>query len=435
MVPVRGGGESAPHPPSPQPESATRQDGTTKSSLPPARLHKRTTFIYNGSNGLSLRPASVPVNNAEAYTPSARSSSGAIAQTFRYFYQTLSFALAYLYLLCISSYHHYSSHLEPSSTHWVTSSTFKSFLAHYRIPDGFTRAILVPLFSCVATCSVDELLEYPAAEFLEYIVKTFGTDHYVVKNGVRDVVNALLQNVPRETNLHLDCELVGMKKALLEDGLIELEDSQGKVYHFDHVIFATQANQARYLLRTYYKSLLDAPERDEAAVALEKQRLDALAAFTYTHSVVVNHYDGATVMSDAEQNRRILNLASLSSDDEGHPSRSNRADEHMDDTKMVSPADQYVMATHDLSLHNSLLRRDGDAILQTTNPTVSIDDDKVISKSTFERAIVTLQSKKTLKDFLACGPLDNAKFQGKGNVWFAGAWAAEVSVAIHGAER
>jgi len=401
----------------PSGQSRSRQS-TSQPNEKTTDSNAQTTFIYNGNNGLSFKPVSFPASEStgKGTSPSA---------TFMQLYQAVFFALSYAYLLLISVYHYYFSHLEPASSHWVAHATFKDFLSHYRLPNAFCRSVLIPLFSCVATCSIDELLEYPAAELLQYIVKTFGTDHYVVKNGVRDVVDALLKKIPRDTNVHLDCELVSMKKPLLEDGLVEVEDSQGNIYTFDHVIFATQANQARYLLRTYYKSLLDAPERDEAAITLQQERLAALSHFSYTSSIVVNHHDGDAVLSQAVEDRRSLNLAiSPVTEERAYPLDGKKTADH---SKMVSPASQYIMATHDLSFHNASLvhPKTGEAVLQTTNPTVPISDDKIISKSTFERAIVTMQSKRTLQDFLECRPTQGNKYQGKGNVWFVGAWAAE----------
>jgi predicted NAD/FAD-binding protein len=375
------------------------------------QTHKKTTFIYNGQNGLSLRPVSVPeVADLPVY------SIDMLFHIFDYFLLTIFFALSYIYLLLISSYHYFSGHLETRSTHWLAQATFADFLHGTYIPPTFAEDILIPLFACVATCSPEELLDYPAAEFLEYIVKTFGQVHYTVRDGVKTVVDGLLVDISRRDQVHLDCELVSMRRSLLHPGKLELEDSAGQILLFDHIIFATQANQAVSLMQTYHKSLSDEPVREDALLAQERKRIDALKQFRYTHSAVVNHYDSDCTLGISAANKRMLNIATW----QDLPPQSGQK---ADTSKQVSG--NYTMATHNLSIaHPRLTTLKGKPLLQTTNPTVDIAEEYIVSKKRFERAIVTRQSKRALEGFLHPG--EKGSMQGGQGIWFVGAWAAEV---------
>ena len=293
------------------------------------------------------------------------------------------------------------------------------------MPASFSREILTPLFACVATCSPADLLDYPAAELLEYIVKTFGQAHWIVQGGVRDVVHKLLRDIPQDgmdSHVHLACELVHLQRSRIDDNKLELLDSQGESWHFDHVIFATQANQARHLLRTYYKSLVDEPKRDLELLRYEQWRQDALSHFQYTQTIVVCHYDAASVLPHDSCDRRMLNIATWAD-----PFNTGHLDEKLgyDPSKQVSA--EHIMATHDLSiLHPALRSPFGEPLLQTTNPTVPIAEDQIVSRKVFDRAIVTKTSREALKWFLDCE--GERSCQGRGGIWFVGSWAAEVSL-------
>lgn len=376
-------------------------------SEPDASVQHRfeTSFIYNGSNGLSLRPFSFPSSSASVHH---------IAYLIRVFF----FIACYLYLLLLSFYHYAFSHTSASSPHWLSTSTFSTFLRRTRIPDAFSREILIPLFSCVTTCSPEELLEYPVAELLEYVVLTFGRTHYVVRGGVRNCINRLLERIPEE-RIHLSCDLVQIRPDLtrLDRKGLELVDADGTTRRFDQVIFATQANQAGTLLRTYCKALQDMPESSEAEVSEEKRRIAALQKFQYTRSVVINHYEEEEAGSHVQSDRRMLNLGRWA--DPRAPTKAEDAKE-----RFCMPRN-YVSATHDLTpLHPHIRHGDGSRLYQTTNPTRPIPKERILSEQEFERAKVTLESRASLVQFTDVG---RTGWQGRGGLWFVGAWASEVS--------
>lgn len=420
-------------------------------------LLKRSTFIYNGGNGLSLRPVSFPSARQTILDYSLSYTN--LLNLFYYFYDMFQmifkasfFAGCYVYLALVSFYHVFSSHTSPTSTHPLHKSTLASFLSSTYLPHSFIVEIVIPLFSCVATCSPEEVMAYPAGEILEYIAKTFGTDHYIVKGGVRNVVQGLLKDVPEE-NIHLGCELTSLRRIKpsttnegreddIERGRLELKEaSSGQSWSFDEVIFATQANQARFLLADYYKSLRDSESPlDNHELSMEKERLDALGQFSYTTSIVVNHYDEGNTLPWSNDDRRILNLARWSNADIAQNSSLKLLNEEkLDSSKRLGK--EYIMATHDLSILHPNCRSpsSGAALLQSTNPTVEIEEESIVSSQVFERAIMTLESKETLKQFMKYPHSSTANgekkssdanqdmkcFQGLGGIWFVGSWAAE----------
>ena len=388
-------------------------------------IQRKTTFIYNGNNGLSWQPISLPSTCFYSSTSDwPYSYYRPLCNTLESLARVAVFAISYIYLLILSFYHYHSSHFSQNSTHWIATASFSQFLCHSRLPSSFCHDILIPLFASVATCSPQEVLEYPAAEFLVFIVKTFGQNHYTLKGGIHNAINGLLVDIRQSgqhTQIHLNCTLTNLRVSDDDKVKLNLSNAQGQSWQFDHVIFATQANQARHLMSTYLQSLSEHSEANQNLINFEKRRIEALGTFQYTHSVVVNHYDAKSTIGDNTQDRRMLNLASW----ENVTAFQAHEKLHYDASKQVSI--EHVMATHDLSiLHPALRSPTGSPLLQTTNPIVLIAEDSIVSRRVFERAIVTSESKEALKGFLICD--GDRSYQGRGNIWFVGAWAAEVSL-------
>ena len=308
--------------------------------------------------------------------------------------------------------------------------------------------VLVPLFACVNTCAIDDVAAMPAAEILgpsaehcgpadrtDYVIRTFGQQHYVAD--VRQVVSLLALHVP---NIHLGCELTRLALVDTASGSttptsdtsdpppsfpsqLELETADGRSFIFDDVVFASQANHARMLLRSFAKSL-DAAGHSTSVVHAELDRVAALDAFRYTRTLVVNHTD-TSILPAAAADRRDLNIA-LADMSAAAPSSSGK---HLDPRT-------HVQATHIVARTRPNLPAD---LLQTTNPTRAIEPSKVVSSTWFERAIVSAESKRVLPRFRLGVRKDEGDLQGRHGIWLAGSWAAEgiplLESAVVSAER
>ncbi|OAQ31069.1 hypothetical protein K457DRAFT_124440 [Linnemannia elongata AG-77] len=124
--------------------------------------------------------------------------------------------------------------------------SLREFLVNGQYSHDFS-AFFVPLFACVCTCSFERMMEFPACVVLEYVARCmpFGRMQFV-SSGVREVTENLSKNI---STIHYNTMVEKIIEAqdaeeANEKGPIVLIDSFGVRRSFDHVIFATQANQA-----------------------------------------------------------------------------------------------------------------------------------------------------------------------------------------------
>ncbi|KAI0685260.1 splicing factor, Prp19-binding domain-containing protein [Cytidiella melzeri] len=283
---------------------------------------------------------------------------------------------------------------------WVRLTTPQSALSKWVGLDKcwveFANDILIPLFSAVCTIPEESVWEHPVEELLDYCYLTIGTHHYVVQDGVRDVVERISAPLKRE-NIHLASPIVSLVHtnfSALSDhpfAKIDIHCTNNTVFPaFDHVIFATQANQASRILKTYLDSI---PEDSASATNrhrdLVEQQIACLASFQYSSNIVVNHTD-PTLMPDAQTDRRDLNLMMTHASFRA-PGPITLVKKALDDTPVsATMPPTFVMATHVLPGTHQL-------VYQTTNPIVQIEEESVLSVARLERAFVTVSSKNALR--------------------------------------
>ncbi|KAF8912905.1 hypothetical protein CPB84DRAFT_1759840 [Gymnopilus junonius] len=238
----------------------------------------------------------------------------------------------------------------------------------------YVQMVLIPLLSAICTSPEEDVLEYPVEEILDYVWLTFGTHHYVVVDGVRNVITRLVEDIDHLhlaspiTSLHTDSHDVGcITISCLYDG--EVANFGG----FQHIVLATQASSAVPLLTHYLKSL--PPELQDLKGAVERQ-IQCLKTFEYRLSIVINHTD-ETLLPANSKDVRDLNLISM-------PIH----------CLCVSPS--YTMATHILPTPKGYPPSQP-TVFQTTNPIIPPHKDSLLSVAALERAVVTLQSKSALK--------------------------------------
>lgn len=219
---------------------------------------------------------------------------------------------------------------------------------------------------------------------LDYIWLTFGTHHYVVINGVKDVVLRLTSGTQ---HIHLSSPISAIHAdaddpALASIYCITAEGMQ--IYSgFHHIIFGTQANSAVPILKTYMLSLpLKSPKR-----RMVHDQIRCLETFQYRPTIVINHTDG-TLMPDAPKDRRDLNLICL---DTTQTSPSPTADPI--DENCVPPS--YTMATH-VQYPPPECPSHFPAVYQTTNPILAPRPDSILSVARLERAVLTQAAKTAL---------------------------------------
>jgi len=259
----------------------------------------------------------------------------------------------------------------------IAKLTLGEYLVRLNLSDDYVYKALLPTFAMVCTCSYEACLNYPVGLVLEFYAKTTTYGQYRTRFGTQDAVAKLTTPV-RKVNVDVEVKGVwragnGGKKARIE--YIPSGGDKPVMESFDHIVMATQANHALRIVRD-----------------LGKQERDYLESFDHETSQVAIHRD-ANVMPENE--------------------------------KMWAPMSVGVLPDHDVKkggsmftiwMNDSFPDIKGN-LFQTWNPVVDIDDsDLVCPKITFERPIMTHKSLRAVTGLAKC--------QGKGGLWFCGAWNA-----------
>jgi predicted NAD/FAD-binding protein len=237
-------------------------------------------------------------------------------------------------------------------------------------------------------------------------------DSYVATCGVQQVV----QNISAPLkNVHLDTQIISIQPNKNTAYKFEITDEHNTTYDIDHIIFATQGNQAISMLQAYKNSLTEESFDNYKSLEIVQEQMNMLQKFHYDTALVINHTDTRLLPSNAS-NWKALNLAMV--------------DESVDpgDSDLIVPyPHDTTMTTHIINLtHNVLDHKVSNLYMQTTNPCLSVDPKKVLSVAWFERATVTLESKKALQECLFIQSKDKETIlgscQGKNGIWFVGSY-------------
>lgn len=218
----------------------------------------------------------------------------------------------------------------------------------------------------------------------------------------------------------------------------------------DHLIFATQADQAALLLSTFTPS---APSSSSPTPSRTLSRLlAALRTFTYERALVTTHTD-TSLLPPSPSDRRDLNLAVFSELPTSSFADRKKVDEKAVDEKSKDDNDEdegdvlppsFVQTTHILSSSAATATSSSTTYLQTTNPLFPISPCHTLSKTWFSRAVVNARSQAVVPLFSASAP-PGASLQGlnlrevdaaegatkegedgggEGGVWFVGSYLA-----------
>lgn len=217
-----------------------------------------------------------------------------------------------------------------------------SWLDRSGLGKEFTEGFLIPTFATVCTCSNSAVRSYPARVILEYLTRglTFGGVRRVV-HGTREVVARLTEPL---AEVRCGVQVRAIRPAA--DG-VRISWAGGE-QRFDHVVVATQANQA--------VGMLDAGFRRER---------EALERFGYEASEVAVHTDARLAPAD----RRHWAPVNL----------------------IQSPEHDKPMATIWMNRVQPSLRETS-PVFQTWNPIRDPRPETVRARSRFERPIVNAAS-------------------------------------------
>ncbi|KAI8990283.1 hypothetical protein BDB01DRAFT_848354 [Pilobolus umbonatus] len=334
----------------------------------------------------------------------------------RFLCTSIIVAFSYLWVLIISLWMHHRGHLD-NPQHPICNLTLGTFFKEYHIPSYFAHKVFVPLFASVCTNSHKSMLEYPASDILQYMAVGFSQESYVAACGVQQVVQKLCSPLQ---NIHLKTQITSIRPNIGNPQYrFQMVDEQGKMYDMDHIIFATQGNQALLMLKEYHKNIEKYKEDDiyekwkskKSMLSAVDVQMDMLRSFPYESALVINHTDSRLLPSNSN-NWKTLNFANV-----------DKSVTCTDSDIMIPYSHDTTMATHILNMtHRGL---EDDIYMQTTNPCIPIDQKKILSVSWFERATLTLQSKNALQKYLFIqegNKIDIGPCQGSNGMWFVGSY-------------
>ena len=125
---------------------------------------------------------------------------------------------------------------------------FRDFLTHNAYSEAFVYEFLYPtLSSTVCTCSYAALDKYPARTVIEALVQIIGTDLSQSRQlmrtsrGTADVARRLSQDIDQ---IRFDTTVVSARRSGEGATVVFEKESRQSQESFDHLIVATQANQA-----------------------------------------------------------------------------------------------------------------------------------------------------------------------------------------------
>ncbi len=253
--------------------------------------------------------------------------------------------------------------------------SYQTTLADYLQSKAYSRAFIYDflyptLASTVCTCSYESIDAYPAPVILQALLNLFGAQPLLqTKFGTQDVVQRLSRGIDDIRYRTGGCAVCPTPAG------VRVETTQEQAEIFDHLIVATQANQAL--------DLLSSPSEAECKM---------LSAFSYDDVPIIVHQDPALMPVNNEDWAHI-NL--IIAQDRGATMCSVWMNRFNPDWQIAQP------------------------IIQTINPLLAPQPDTIIAQYNLQRPVVNEQS------LAGLDLLEQLHQQADRRIWFCGSYAAE----------
>ena len=231
---------------------------------------------------------------------------------------------------------------------------------------------------------------------------TLFSSHYVVKDGVADAVRRITQPIP-VSNMHLASNIISIEPDSTPSSTVKIQftsktDSLESIAGFQHVIIATQANQAVPLLSTLQSSYLE----DSPSARATEAQIECLKQFKYVPTIVVNHTD-TTFLPERERDQRDLNLVVGTKGQNGFTSEKIMSKNSPCLHSGYSMATQLIRSPSSSQSPCPSPSSNPNFIMQTTDPIHPPAPSSIISISRIERAVLTAGSKTAQRDLMTVG--------------------------------
>lgn len=265
---------------------------------------------------------------------------------------------------------------------FVAGGAHRPHQPHRPHDEAFVRGLLLPAIATVCTCPYDDALRFPASVIVDYLAR--GLVREPVRravHGADEVARRLSEGISRRGEVRLGVGLARLRREQPPQAArgplpasVALHTDDGRVHRFDHVLLATQANQALALLH------------DDATDAERR----VLAGFSYRPVEVVMHRD-ERLMPARRRDWSAVNLR-------------------------VAPGAERPQSTIWVNAVQPALA--GAApVFQTVHPQQAPRAELVISEARFERPVVDAASERALAG------LARLHAEPGRRVWFCGSYA------------
>ncbi len=250
----------------------------------------------------------------------------------------------------------------------MRAKTIDEYLRESRYSRGFAEQVIYPVFSVICTCSYEAVRAYPAEFIAEFLLALLNKAQLRrLRRGTLAVTEAVSNAVS-----HVEC---GVKiRRVWDDGTkASLEDDKGVVRSFDHVVVATQADQAA--------RMLDAAHQEERAL---------LKRVPYDSSITCVHRDASLL-----------------------PERS-----------LWGPVTYTLSSLHDRPMATLWVNRvlpelpERFDLFQTVSPIREPDPKLLLASATLSRPLVTQDSLEAIE------ALNTLQQRSDRRLWFCGSYAA-----------
>jgi predicted NAD/FAD-binding protein len=128
--------------------------------------------------------------------------------------------------------------------------TLGGLVARLGLGRGFLTNYLLPMGGAIWSCSPTTMLDFPAATFVRFfenhglLAFSGQPQWYTVTGGSREYMRRLI--APFAERIRTDCAATEVRR---ENGKVHVRDSRGEEHVYDHVVFASHANETLAMLR------------------------------------------------------------------------------------------------------------------------------------------------------------------------------------------
>lgn len=248
--------------------------------------------------------------------------------------------------------------------------TLNDFIDDLKLGEYFKNYYLFPMAGAIWSCKLELIQNYPAKTFLQFFYNhglltiTNQPQWYTVDGASKEYVKKISESF--SDKIRLGCNIIQSKESGKK---IILTDKEGGNYEFDHVIFATHADQA-------YQIVSDKSKDEEQILSKIKSSKNTAILHKDKNQMPVNKKAWASWVYLSKQKENKVSLSywmnNLQNIDHSYP------------------------------------------LFVTLNPIEDINEKDIFGKYEYEHPIFDEEAIKSQEN------LD--KIQGKRKIWFCGAW-------------